>query len=262
MPNGGGVATGALRGRFGPAARAALLLAALRRHLCLERLEQHHHELATQLAVVVLLQQALVGPALDLLDAVEHRVELARDLLPALRVEHERDATEVRIVLAEAALGGRTIHARADLRQRGAHGGVLDDVRRGAPRLVRDARPDLRAVVVLERAPNRGLAHETDQAQLGELPDVVTDVAERRVKLLGDLRWAGHTVLKDREDPDAKWGGEGLDQPRVIDVVKRPQTFSSRAFLSRSLARWSRTLTVPSGRASLAATCSCVRSSA
>src|SRR4051794_35877731 len=90
--------------RLGLASRAALALARLRRRLGLQGLEQHHHELSAQLAVVILLEQALAARALDLLHAVEHRVELAGDLLPAVRVEHQREPAEMGVVLAEAAL--------------------------------------------------------------------------------------------------------------------------------------------------------------
>jgi hypothetical protein len=72
--------------------------------------------------------------------------------------------------------------------------------------------------VVLHGAAARRGPHELDQAEAGELADVVAHMGEGCVELGRDLARAGHAVVQQAEDVDTQRVGIRLRYTRVGDV--------------------------------------------
>ena len=119
------------------------------------------------LVVVRALLRALLGRRVDLLDLLDELQARLVELLPALGVELERGAREVRLGAVEAALGRRLARVLVDHLQRRAERGLLGDRRRLRPRVLGDHRALAGAVVVLDRAAHARLVGELDQARAG-----------------------------------------------------------------------------------------------
>ena len=58
---------------------------------------------------------------------------------------------------------------------------------------------------MLDGTAARRRLHELDQAQAGELADVIADVGERGAELVCDLAGARNAVVEHPEDVDAQW---------------------------------------------------------
>jgi hypothetical protein len=136
---------------------------------------------------VRILREALARGLLDPAEVGEELLARPGGLLPALGVEPQVHAAQVRLAAVEAARGGRRAGVVVDRLQRGADGGLLDDRRRGGPGLVVDTRAHLGLVVMRDRAADLSGLDELDQAEVVQRAHVVADGAQRRVEPLGQL---------------------------------------------------------------------------
>src|SRR3954454_21068606 len=179
------------------------------------RAEQHHHDGRVLAAVAVRLPEPLAGLVGDPLHALERRVQLLVELLPAALVELRLGAREVRVGPREATGGSCCRDRGADIAERRADHGVLDGRGRAGPRVVRDLRPAYGLVVVLDRTASRRALDELDETKSCELADVVADVAERRLELVGELTGAGGALVERRQDLDPQRMRQRLDDAGI-----------------------------------------------
>src|SRR5947209_12019733 len=154
-------------------------------------LEQHQHGARMDLVVVVRGAQSLAGALVHLVKLVAQAVERGRDLAESLLVHGQRLAGEMGVGAIETADRGGLGDDVPDGSKRRVDERLLHDSRHLAPRVVADADPSLRLVVVLDRAAARLLAGDLDQAEVVEDAHVVADVPARGVQRVRGLARAG-----------------------------------------------------------------------
>ena len=65
--------------------------------------------------------------------------------------------------------------------------------------------------MVLDGTPARGALYKLDEAETGQLANVVADVSERCAELVGELTGAGGALVEGREDLDPQGMRQRLD---------------------------------------------------
>jgi hypothetical protein len=78
---------------------------------------------------------------------------------------------------------------------------------------------------MLYRAAAARLAHQRDQAEVGEPADVIRGHAQRRVELFGELTRTGLPLAQHLEDASAQRVRKRLAKALISDVVVRAQAF-------------------------------------
>ena len=78
---------------------------------------------------------------------------------------------------------------------------------------------------MFDRTAAARLAHQRDQAEVGEPADVIRGHAQRRVELFGELTWAGLPLAQHLEDASAQRVRKRLAEALILDVVVRAQAF-------------------------------------
>jgi len=78
---------------------------------------------------------------------------------------------------------------------------------------------------MFDRAATARLAHERDQAEVGEPADVIRGHAQRRVELFGELTRAGLPLAQHLVDASTQGVGERLAKALILDVVISAQAY-------------------------------------
>jgi hypothetical protein len=78
---------------------------------------------------------------------------------------------------------------------------------------------------MFDRAAAAGLAHQRDQAEVGEPADVIRGHAQRRVELFGEFTRAGLPLAQHLVDAGAQRVRERLAEALILDGVVRAQAF-------------------------------------
>jgi hypothetical protein len=78
---------------------------------------------------------------------------------------------------------------------------------------------------MFDRAAAARLAHQRDQAEVGEPADVIRSHAQRRLKLFCELTRAGLPLAQHLEDAGAQRVRKRLVKTLILDVVVSAQAF-------------------------------------
>ena len=78
---------------------------------------------------------------------------------------------------------------------------------------------------MFDRAAAARLAHQRDQAEVGEPADVIRGHAQRRVELFCELTGAGLSLAQHLEDASAQRMRKRLAEALILDVVVSAQAF-------------------------------------
>jgi len=78
---------------------------------------------------------------------------------------------------------------------------------------------------MLDRTASARLAHQRDQAEVGEPADVISGHAQGGVELVGELSGTGFPLAQHLEDAGAQRMSERLAKALISDVVVSAQAF-------------------------------------